>query len=427
MKFADKLVSYLESPPIDQLLPFFWFGLGALACLLVMIWTVSKWKRRYRYLLVEHNNYREKVELENRFREEKFDLLQQSGEEMRLQFKNLAHEIFAEKTEILTRQNSEKIDYLLQPYKEQLTGFRDRLETIFLEESRDHSSLKQELLQLREINRRINEEAVQLTRAISGDNRQMGTWGEVVLERLLEQSGLRRGHEFETQSGFRDDENRLYRPDVIIHLPDDKDIIIDSKVSLVGWSRFVNSPTQVEREEAIREHIRSLRTHLKSLSQKDYSSLKGLRTLDFVLMFVPIEGAFSAAVQAEEKLITEMYAQKVIIVTPTTLLATLRMVEYFWQHERQSRNAVEIADRAAAMYNKLRGFVADMEKLGQQIDSCKDSYDKAINKLSQGRGNLIAQAARFPELGVKVKEELSNQIIDSTDHKHFDITDAQRP
>ena len=202
---------------------------------------------------------------------------------------------------------------------------------------------------------------------------------------------------------------------MIIHLPDDKDIIIDSKVSLTGWSRFVNSPTETERESALKEHIRSLRTHLKSLSQKDYSSLKGLRTLDFVLMFIPIEAAFSAAVQAEDKLMAGMAAQKVIIVTPTTLLATLRMVDYFWQHERQSRNAVEIAERAAAMYNKLRGFVADMEKLGQQIDSCKDSYDKAINKLSQGRGNLISQAARFPELGIKVKEELSSQIVDSAE------------
>ncbi|MGI9536276.1 MAG: DNA recombination protein RmuC [Desulfocapsaceae bacterium] len=414
MKFADKLGLYLESPVMGQLLPLLWVSLGAVVCFFIMEWVVIKWKRRYRDLLAEHKNFENLVALENRFRDEKIDLLKQAGDEMGLQFKNLAHEIFDEKTQILTRQNSEKIDYLLKPYQEQLSGFRDRIETIFLEESRDHSSLQQELLNLRKLNDRINDEAVRLSRAITGDNRQQGAWGEIILERLLEQSGLRNGHEFESQTGYRDDTNRLYKPDVIIHLPDDKDIVIDSKVSLTGWSKFVNADNESDREQALNEHIKSIRTHLKALSQKDYSSLKGLRTLDFVLMFLPIEAAYTTALQAEEKLLPEMYARKVIIVTPTTLLATLRMVEYFWQHERQSRNAVEIAERAGSLYNKLRGFLADMEKLGLQLDNCKDSYDMAINKLSQGRGNLISQAARFPDLGVKVKEEISTLTVGKT-------------
>lgn len=414
MKFADKLGLYLESPVFIQFLPLLWVSLGAVICFIIMEWVVLRWKRRYRDLLAEHKNFENLVEIENRFREEKIDLLKQAGDDMCLQFKNLAHEIFDEKTQILTRQNSEKIDYLLKPYQEQLSAFRDRIETIFLEESRDHSSLKQELLNLRQLNDRINDEAVRLSRAISGDNRQQGSWGEIILERLLEQSGLRNGHEFETQTALRDDTNRLYRPDVIIHLPDDKDIVIDSKVSLAGWSKFVNADNESDREQALEEHIKSIRSHLKTLSQKDYSSLKGLRTLDFVLMFLPIEGAYTTALQAEEKLLPEMYARKVIVVTPTTLLATLRMVEYFWQHERQSRNAVEIAERAGSLYNKLRGFLADMEKLGLQLDNCKDSYDMAINKLSQGRGNLISQAARFPDLGVKVKEELPTLTVGKT-------------
>lgn len=414
MKFADKLGLYLESPVFDQFLPLLWVSLGAVICFIIMEWAVLKWKRRYRDLLAEHKSFENLVEIENRFREEKIDLLKQAGDDMCLQFKNLAHEIFDEKTQILTRQNSEKIDYLLKPYQEQLSAFRDRIETIFLEESRDHSSLKQELLNLRQLNDRINDEAVRLSRAISGDNRQQGSWGEIILERVLEQSGLRNGHEFETQTPLRDDTNRLYRPDVIIHLPDDKDIVIDSKVSLAGWSKFVNADNESDREQALEEHIKSIRSHLKTLSQKDYSSLKGLRTLDFVLMFLPIEGAYTTALQAEEKLLPEMYARKVIVVTPTTLLATLRMVEYFWQHERQNRNAVEIAERAGSLYNKLRGFLADMEKLGLQLDNCKDSYDMAINKLSQGRGNLISQAARFPDLGVKVKEELPTLTVGKT-------------
>lgn len=415
MNFANKLDSFLASPLADQFLPLFWIGLGALICFVLMILVVNKWKKRYRELLAEHTRFTDQVELETRFRNEKNDLLEETSEEMRLQFKNLAQEIFDEKAHILSRQNSEKIDVLLKPYHEQLTAFRNRIETIFLEETRDHSSLKQELLNLRELNDKINEEALRLSRAISGDNRQQGDWGEMVLERLLEQSGLREGHEYETQSGFRDENNRLYKPDLIVHLPDDKDVIIDSKVSLTSWSKFVNAEDDAERGQAMGEHLKSIRTHLKSLSQKDYSSLKGLRSLDFVLMFIPIEGAFGAAIEEDTRLLAEMYSQKVIIVTPTTLLATLRMIEYFWQHERQSRNAVEIAERAGSLYNKLRGFIADMEKLGLQIDQCRDSYDKAINKLSQGRGNLISQAARFPELGVKVKEEIPTLMINKPD------------
>lgn len=415
MKIADKLSLYLESLDIGQLLPFFCIGLGALACFLIMIWFVIRWKRRYRDLLDEHKRYIDKVELETQLRQEQLNLLEKNSAEMRLQFKALSQEIFDEKTRILAHQNSEKIDHLLKPYREQLQTFRDRIETIFLEESRDHSSLKQELLNLRELNDRTNEEALRLSRAISGDNKQQGSWGEMVLERLLERSGLRPGHEYTAQTGLRDENNRLFKPDVIVHLPDDKDIVIDSKVSLAGWTKFINAADQAERDQAMTEHIRSLRSHLKSLNRKDYSSLKGLRSLDFVLMFIPIEGAVSTALQAEEKLLEEMYTQKVIIVTPTTLLATLRMIEFFWQHERQNRHAVEIADRAGALYNKLYGFVADMEKLGQQLDNCRDTYDKAVNKLSRGRGNLLSQAAKFPELGVKVKEELPARLAEPAD------------
>ena len=415
MELPEILQPYLDSPLFDQILPFLYIGIGALVCFIPMALLAHRWKNRYRNLRAAHDSFAESVEIENRLRKEKTDLLENVSRNMQLEFKNLAHEIFDEKTQILTRQNSEKINYLLKPYQEQLNAFRDRIETIFLEESRDHSSLKQELLNLRELNDRINDEAVRLSRAISGDNRQQGTWGEIILERVLEQSGLRNGHEFETQTALRDDENRLLRPDVIIHLPDGKDVVIDSKMSLVAWSKYVNGDSDSERQDGLNEHLSSIRSHLKSLSQKDYSSLKGLRTLDFVLMFIPIEGAFSAAVQSEEKLLSEMYARKVIIVSPSTLLATLRMVEYLWQHERQSRNAVEIAERAGSLYNKLRGFLADMEKLGFQLDNCKDSYDRALNKLSQGRGNLISQAAKFPELGVKVKEELSTSMADTNE------------
>ncbi|MGI9569686.1 MAG: DNA recombination protein RmuC, partial [Desulfobulbia bacterium] len=251
MKVADKLSLYLESPVIDQLLPLLWISFGAVVCFVIMEMVVLKWKKRYHGLLEEHNRFTDRVELEDRLRQEKIDLLEKNSEEMRLQFKTLSQEIFDEKTQLLTRQNSEKIDHLLKPYREQLQTFRDRIETIFLEESRDHSSLKQELLNLRKLNDRMNEEALRLSRAISGDNKQQGSWGEMVLERLLEQSGLRSGHEYRTQTGLRDEDNRLYKPDVIVHLPDDKDIVIDSKVSLTGWSKFVNAEDQTDRDQAI--------------------------------------------------------------------------------------------------------------------------------------------------------------------------------
>ena len=412
MNFGDTLHALLKPLAISQFLPLLWVGLGMLLCLFLMIPAVIRWKGRYRALLVEHRAYRQQVEIESRLREEQAGQIRKAGDEMRLQFRQLAQEIFEEKSISLTRQNNDTLDYLLAPYREQLTSFRNRLDTIFLEESRDHSALKQELLQLRELNQRINEEAAHLARTISGDNKLQGSWGELVLERLLEQSGLRRGHEYETQSGFRDDQNRLLKPDVILHLPDHKDVVIDSKVSLVSWSRYIGADNDEHRSEALREHIRSIRSHLRSLGRKDYSALSSIRTLDFVLMFIPMDQAFTAAIQEEQKLIDEMYARKVIIVTPTTLLATLKMVAYFWRNENQSRNALEIAERAGSLYDKLRGFVKDMEKLGAQIDSCKDSYDKAINKLSTGRGNLLSQAARFPELGVKVREELDSQMVE---------------
>lgn len=412
MNVPEKLLPYLDSFPYSQLLPLLWAGIGALVSFLIMAWILSRWKKKYAELVIRHTAVQERSTLQQQYQDEKISLLEQAEGRMRHEFKNLAQEIFEEKTRVFSRQNSEKIDFLLKPYQQQLHSFRERLETIFLEETRDHSSLKQELLHLKKLNNQITAEAAHLARAISGDNKLQGTWGELVLERLLEQSGLRCGCEYDTQAGLRDHDNRLFKPDVIIHLPDNKDIVIDSKVSLSAWSRYVGADSEDARSQALAEHLKSIRSHLKSLSKKDYSSLKGLRTLDFVLMFVPIEGAFAAAVQQEERLISEMYQQKVIIVTPTTLLATLRMVEYFWQHERQSRNAVEIAERAGSLYDKLKGFMTDMEKLGVQLDHCTDTYDKAISKLSRGRGNLLSQAGKFPELGVKVKEEMAAGSIE---------------
>ncbi len=412
----EQFLQSISTLSLDQLLPLLAALLGGLICFFFMQWRTIRWKRKHQDLVIRYAALEERLILEQRHGQEKMDLLEQAGSEMKHQFKNLAQEIFDEKSVTFTRQNSDKMDSLLQPFREQLVSFRGRIETIFLEETREHASLKQEILHLRELNHQINQEAINLTRAISGDRKLQGTWGELVLEKILEQSGLRKGTEYETQSGLRDGENKLFKPDVIVHLPNNKDIVIDSKVSLSAWSRFVAADNDAERSAAMGEHIQAILNHLKSLSTKDYSSLKGLQSLDFVLMFIPIDAAFMTAIQAKEELFAEMYSRKVIIVTPTTLLATLRTIEYFWQLEKQNHNALEIAERAGALYDKLRGFLEDMEKLGRQIDTCKDSYDKAINKMSQGRGNLLSQASKFPELGVKVKTEFSRSLHPETDH-----------
>ena len=228
----------------------------------------------------------------------------------------------------------------------------------------------------------------------------------MILERLLEHAGLRNGHEYVTQTGWRTNDNRLRKPDVIVRLPGGRDVVIDSKVSLSAWQRYVGAVTDGDRATALEQHLQAIRQHMKSLSGKDYSSLQGITSLDFVLMFIPIDAAFTSVVDNNETLLNEMHARQVIIVTPTTLLAVLRTINHLWQGEKQNRNAREIAERAGALYDKLKSFVDDMERLGRQLDSCRTSFDQAMIKLATGRGSLIDRAQPFPELGVAVKTKM---------------------
>lgn len=301
---------------------------------------------------------------------------------------------------------------LLKPMREQLGDFRKRVDQIHLDDSKDRTTLQEQINQLNILNQQMNTEAKNLSRALTGDNKVQGTWGEMILEKVLEQSGLRKGIEYETQSGFRDSDNNLLKPDVIVHLPEGRDIIIDSKVSLIHYNHYVNSVDDIEQGKALKEHIHSVSTHIKTLSGKDYSSLKELRSLDFVLMFMPIDAAFMAAFQHDEKLFNTAFENKIVVVTPTTLLATLRTIENIWRYERQNENARKIAGRAGLIYDKLRGFLEDFEKIGTQLDTVHRTYDAAINKLTLGKGNLISQAANFVDLGVKIKKQLPKDIVD---------------
>ena len=411
--FEELLIS-LKTLSLGQLLPVLSLILLGFTCCILGL-RGSKWKKRYHSLNDTNLLLEERLAIEQQQREDRESLLEEAAASLKYEFKDLAQQIFDEKSRTFSSQNREKLDFLLTPFREQINSFRDRVDLIFVEETRERASLKQEILHLRELNQQINEEARNLTMAIGGTSQSQGAWGELVLEKLLEQSGLRKGHEYDTQKGLRDHDNRLFKPDIIVHLPDDKDIVIDSKVSLSAWSRYVAADTKEAERQAMKAHLLALKNHLRTLSDKDYSSLKGVRSLDFVLMFIPIDAAFITAVQEEEALISDMYTQKIIIVTPTTLLATMRIIEHIWQLERQNHNAVEIANRASLLYDKLRGFLEDMDKLGKQLDTSRDSYDRAMNKLSRGRANLVLQARHFPELGIRVKKEIAPELLHDAD------------
>ena len=356
------------------------------------------------------------IEKERRSAHEKLELLERNRDALKTEFENLANKIFEQKSERFSQQTRTSLDTLLNPFRDQLQDFRKRVEDVYTTETRDRQALRSEIKSLQELNRQITEEASNLTRALKGDKKIQGNWGELILERVLEKSGLRKGVEYETQGSYRDGDNQLYRPDVIVHLPDSRNLIIDSKVSLVAYQQWVTEDEDSGvKEEALKQHVEAVRNHIRTLSEKDYSQLHGLHSPDFVLLFMPIEPAFVAAFQQDENLFAEAFERKIIVVTPTTLLVTLRTIENIWRYERQSQNARQIAERAGAVYDKLRVFVEAMERLGTQLHTAQGTYDSAMNTLTRGRGNLISQANRFVELGVRVKKELPKGIMDQAE------------
>lgn len=363
-------------------------------------------------LKTEHAELLARQEEQQKAHFEKLRLLQEAEQQLKAQFENLAHKIFEERGKQFSEQNSANIQTLVAPLQQQLGEFKTRVETVYDNESKDRASLREEINSLRRDTQKMNQEALNLTKALKGDNKAQGNWGEMILEKVLEQSGLRKGLEYETQGSFRDQDNRLFKPDVIVRLPENKDIVIDSKVSLLAYERYCASEEESERQQALKQHVDAVRQHIRGLSDKDYSSLKGLRSLDFVLLFMPIEAAFLAAFQADERLFNEAFEHKIVVVTPTTLLATLRTVQNIWRYEQQNENARLIADKAGALYDKIRGFAEDVEKLGNQLSTVNRTYEGIVNKLSTGQGNLIRQASAFEELGVKVKKKLPKSLTE---------------
>ncbi len=348
--------------------------------------------------------------------QEKLDNQKQEMENLQkkftTEFENIASKILKRNSEEFTLANQKNIGEVLTPLKEKIHLFEKKVEDTYQKGLKDQTDLRAELKKLYDLNHRISEEAGNLTKALKGDVKKQGNWGEVVLERILERSGLNEGKQgYEKQFSSTTDDGRRIQPDIVINLPDNKHIIIDSKVSLVAYERAVNATDEQEQQQHIKEHLISLRTHIKGLSEKHYQAAKDLNSPDFVLLFIPIEASFSLAVQEDYELFTFAWDQKVVIVSPSTLLATLRTIASIWQQENQTRNAFEIARQSGALYDKFVGFVNDLERIGKSIDSTRNNYDQAMNKLQTGSGNLIRRVEQLKTLGAKANKELPQNLF----------------
>ena len=331
--------------------------------------------------------------------------MEQSKQQLTEQFEHLASKIFSQNTQELKQSNHQELNSLLTPFKDQIIDFKRKVEDIHEIESRDRVSLAAQVTHLSSLNQKISEDAVNLTRALKGDVKVQGNWGEMVLENLMEQSGLRKDIEYKTQPSFRDKDNHWLRPDMVIYLPDDKTIIVDSKVSLKSYVQYVSAIDKDEQKKALKSHIQSLKNHVKLLSDKDYSDIDELHSLDFVLLFVPIEQALMLVINEEPDIIFDAFQKKIILVSATTLLATVRTIENFWRYDQQQSNAEDIARRAGDMLDKFSLFVEELENIGLQLDKAKSSYNTAHNRLFSGNGNLITRAKSIQELGIKSKKK----------------------
>jgi len=344
--------------------------------------------------------------------QEKLALLENAEQRLTQQFEHLANQLFEVKTAKVDQQNRQSLEGLLSPLKDQIEGFKKQVTDSFGYEAKERHTLVHELRNLQKLNEQMSREALNLTQALKGDNKQQGNWGEVVLARVLSESGLREGHEYQTQVSLQDEAGKRYQPDVIVHLPHNKQVVVDSKMALVAYERYFHAETDAERDQALGEHLLALRSHIKGLSVKDYHKLKGISSLDYVLMFIPVEPAFQVAIQADPSLVKDAMEQNIILVSPTTLLVALRTIDNLWRNERQNQNAQVIADRASKLYDKLRLFLSDMENLGGALDKANQNYQGALNKLATGRGNVLRQAESFKELGVEVKRSISPSLLE---------------
>lgn len=355
--------------------------------------------------------------LQERLREQKAEV-EELNKKFSLEFKNLAQEIFEEKSKKFTEQNKNNLTDLLNPLKEKISEFQKKVEDTNKQGIERNSSLSQQIKHLSDLNKQITKEAENLTKALKGDSKAQGNWGEVILERILEKSGLQKGREYETQVSVTNDEGKRFQPDVIVHLPDDKKIIIDAKVSLTAYERFSSQEDNDLKISELKTHIQSVKTHVKSLSEKNYQSLYDIEGLDFVLLFIPIEPAFTLAVQNDSEMFNDAYARNIVIVSPTTLIATLRTISSIWKQENQNKNALEIARQGGALYDKFQGFTEDLLSIGKHINNTQSTYQDAMKKLTEGNGNLVRKTEQLKKLGAKTTKNLDPILLErSENHK----------
>jgi DNA recombination protein RmuC len=352
--------------------------------------------------------------LKDKLSEQKSEI-EKLQEKFTKEFENLANKIFEEKGNKFSEQNKEKLSEILNPLKEKISDFEKKVEETNKESIKGHASLREQLNMLKDMNQQITQEAKNLTTALKGQSKTQGNWGEFILESILEKSGLVKGREYVVQESLTTESGKRFQPDVIINLPENKSIIIDSKVSLIGYEKFVSSEDEQEKQLGLREHINSIRSHIKNLSGKNYQNLYQLESLDFVLMFMPIEPAFAIAVQSDPSIFTDAFEQNIVIVSPSTLLATLRTISSIWRQENQNKNAIEIARQSGEMLDKFTAFVDDLISVGKGLVGAKDNYDKAMNKLTDGRGNLISRSEKIKKLGAKASKSLPPSILNRAD------------
>ncbi len=361
---------------------------------------------------------REKASLETRLEgdrtryEEQLQLLRQARESLTQEFENLANRIFDAKQEKFAQQSKQALDTTIDPLRQEITSFRKKVEDAYDKENAERNKLIGQVVELQKQAQRVGEDAVHLANALKGDSKFQGNWGEVILERILEQSGLTKGREYETQVSLRDGEGQRRQPDVIIHLPDHRDIVVDAKVSLTDYERYCRAEESADKTLFLKQHVSSIRNHISGLSRKAYEELEGVNTLDFVLIFVPIEAAFMLALEQDHNLFRDAYDKGIILVSPTTLLATLRTIHNIWRYEDQNRNAEKIASEAGKLYDQLVLVVESLDELGRHIDKSQDAWQQTRKRLVDGRGNLVRKFEDIKKLGARTKRQLPEDLVD---------------
>ena len=358
--------------------------------------------------------FQTRLEEQTRSGEEKLKLLKEAKEVLTTEFQNIGQKIFEEKTEKFTHQNKTNLESLLNPFRDQMSAFKQKVDDVYDKEAKDRVALSEQVKQLRDLNQQLSQDAVNLTRALKGDSKARGNWGEVILSKVLERSGLKEGREYEVQETHKNEEGSRFQPDVVIHLPESKDIVVDSKVSLVAYENFSTTEDEKERATALQQHIASIRAHVRDLSGKNYEELKGLRTLGYVLMFIPIEPAFLLAVGEDPELFNDAMSKNIFIVSPSNLLITLKTINAMWQYAYQNENALEIAQKAGGMYDKFVSFVESFDLGGSRLEQAEESWSQARGQLVTGKGNLVKRADDLKQMGVRTKKQLPSDFVSSS-------------